>query len=42
MNVDPFSIDEEAYENAKNDFDTKNPTKAQIAASKAKIIKDGV
>jgi len=39
--IDPFSIDEAAYENARNDFNTKNPTEAQIAASKAKIIKYG-
>jgi len=39
-NVDPFSLDEQAYENAQNDFDTDNPTKAQMAASKAKIKKE--
>ena len=38
--VDPFSIDEQAYENAQNDYDTSNPTKAQIAASKRKILKE--
>ena len=38
--IDPFSINERAYENAQNDFDTSNPTKAQIAAAKAKIIKE--
>jgi hypothetical protein len=41
MNVDPFSIDEQAYQNAQNDYNTSNPTKAQIAASKAKIKKEG-
>tara|TARA_R110000737_G_scaffold334299_1_gene352466 strand:+ start:419 stop:775 length:357 start_codon:yes stop_codon:yes gene_type:complete len=40
-NVDPFSLDERAYQNAQNDYDTSNPTKAQIAASKAKIKKEG-
>ena len=39
--VDPFSVGEQAYERAQNDYDTDNPTKAQIAASKAKMIKDG-
>jgi len=39
-NVDPFSIDEQAYENAQNDYNTSNPTKAQVAASKAKIKKE--
>ena len=29
--------EEQAYENAQNDFDTDNPTKAQIAKSLAKI-----
>ena len=38
--VDPFSIDEQAYENAQNDYDTSNPTKAQIAASKKEILKE--
>tara|TARA_R110000744_G_scaffold150991_1_gene264371 strand:- start:236 stop:532 length:297 start_codon:yes stop_codon:yes gene_type:complete len=38
--VDPFSIDEQAYENAQNDYDTSNPTKAQIAASKKEIFKE--
>ena len=41
MNVDPFSDDEQAYERAQNDFNTSNPTKEQIAKSKAKMIKDG-
>ena len=40
MDVDPFSPDEQAYERAQNDYDTDNPTEAQIAASKAKMIKD--
>jgi len=39
--VDPFSNDEQAYERAQNDFNTNNPTKEQIAKSKAKMIKDG-
>tara|TARA_R110002167_G_scaffold97879_2_gene257906 strand:- start:36 stop:362 length:327 start_codon:yes stop_codon:yes gene_type:complete len=33
-------LDKDAYENAINDFDTENPTKAQIAESKAKIKKE--
>jgi len=39
--VDPFSLDERAYENAQNDFDTDNPTKVQIKKAKEKIIKEG-
>tara|TARA_R110002167_G_scaffold72556_1_gene203917 strand:- start:910 stop:1302 length:393 start_codon:yes stop_codon:yes gene_type:complete len=31
---------EDAYENAQNDHDTSNPTKAQIAAALAKIKKE--
>ena len=31
---------EDAYENAQNDYDTSNPTKAQIAAALAKLKKD--
>jgi hypothetical protein len=39
-NVDPFSDEEQAYENAQNDYDTDNPTKAQLAASLTKLKKD--
>ena len=38
--VDPFSDDERAYENAQNDYNTENPTEAQIAASKKEILKE--
>tara|TARA_R110000796_G_scaffold203874_1_gene320091 strand:+ start:571 stop:789 length:219 start_codon:yes stop_codon:yes gene_type:complete len=36
-NVDPFSDEETAYENAQNDYDTDNPTKAQLAKALAKV-----
>jgi len=31
---------EDAYENAQNDYDTDNPTEAQIAAALAEILKE--
>jgi len=36
-NVDPFSDEETAYENAQNDYDTDNPTKEQLAKALAKV-----
>ena len=36
-NIDPFSDEETAYENAQNDYDTDNPTKAQLAKALAKV-----
>ena len=33
-NVDPFSDEETAYENAQNDYDTDNPTKEQKEEAK--------
>ena len=36
-NVDPFSDEETAYENAQNDYDTDNPNKAQLAKALAKV-----
>jgi len=36
-NINPFSDDEAAYENAQNDYNTDNPTKAQLAKALQKI-----
>jgi len=36
-NIDPFLDEESAYENAQNDYDTDNPTKAQLATALQKI-----
>ena len=35
--VNPFSDNEAAYENAQNDYDTAKPTKRQLAKSLKKI-----
>ena len=36
-NIDPFSNEERAYENAQNDYNTDNPTKAQLAEALRKV-----
>ncbi len=36
-NIDPFSDEETAYENAQNDYDTDNPTKSQLAEALKKV-----
>ena len=36
-NIDPFSDEESAYENAQNDYDTANPSKAQLAKALKKV-----
>ena len=36
-NVDPFSDEETAYENAQNDYNTDHPTKAQLAEALRKV-----
>ena len=36
-NIDPFSDEETAYENAQNDYNTDHPTKAQLAEALKRV-----